>query len=145
MQKLLFLCLLLTGIYRVASAQTLTDKEIPAKVKKIFHSNYPAAKDPQWYKEDKNFEVKFLQTKVEYTILYDKEGNMLQTELGLGPEKLPTEAKNYLKKNYAGKKVDDVSKVTNGKGVTTYRVYIDDKELLFDALGKFEKEVDPKD
>lgn len=58
-----------------------SDCKVPKKVLTAFETAYPDAKDVEWEKDGKNFEVEFMKDGVEVEISYDIEGNLLGIEV----------------------------------------------------------------
>lgn len=140
MKKSIFLFIAAAGV-SFAYAQKLSDKEVPAAVTAAFQKNYPNAKEVKWEKEKDNYEAGFEWTKKDHSVLIDASGNILETEIEIGIEALPADAKTYVAKNYAGQKIKEAATITDSKGVVTYEVEIKGKDLIFDHSGKFIKEV----
>jgi len=46
-----------------------------------------------------------------------------------------------LPKNIRAKKIKEAAKITDAKGVVTYEAEVTGKDLIFDASGKFLKEI----
>lgn len=54
---------------------------------------------------------------------------------------MPKGILDYVKTNYKGQSVKEVAKITDAKVTVTYEAEIKGMDLLFDANGKFIKEV----
>lgn len=65
------------------------------------------------------------------SVLYDINGNLLETEVPIAFTELPAAAQAMLK----GKKVKEAAKITNAKGAVTYEAEVKHKDILFDAQG----------
>lgn len=122
-------------------AQKMQDKDVPAAVNTTFKKNYPAIKDVKWEKEGDKYEASFDLNKIDNSVLFDAEGNIIETEVEIEVNQLPTGVLEYVKAHYAGLKVKEGAKITDTKGAVTYEAEIKGMDLLFDSSGKFIKEV----
>jgi hypothetical protein len=68
-----------------------------------------------------------------------QQGNKTKAEIAATD--LPKAAQEYIAKAYPGKKIDKAIKVTDDKGVVTYKAVVGQMMLHFDASGKFTKEM----
>jgi hypothetical protein len=121
-------------------AQKLQEKDVPASVKTAFQKNFPQAKVEKWEKEGTNFEAEFELNKTEQSVLFDAQGNLLETEVEIELNQLPKGVLEYVKVNHNGKSIKEASKITDGKGTETFEAEIKGMDLLFDKQGKFIKE-----
>ena len=122
-------------------AQKIKDKDVPAAVISAFQKKYLAAKEISWEKENGNYEVNFDLNEIDNSVVYDEKGTVLETEVEIELSQLPAGVLEYVKTNYAGKKVKEAARITDAKGVITYEVEIKGKDLIFDSNGKFIKEM----
>ncbi len=122
-------------------AQKLQEKDVPASVKTAFQKNFPQAKVEKWEKEGSNFEAEFELNKTEQSVLFDAQGNLLETEVEIELNQLPKGVLEYVKANYKGQKVKEAAKITDAKGTLTYEAEIKGMDILFDSTGKFIKEI----
>lgn len=140
MKKSIFLLAAVTYV-SFANAQKVSEKEVPAVVKSTLQKEYPNAKNLKWDKENNNYEAEFEMAKINYSVLIDASGKMIETEVEINIDKLPANSKTYVTKNYPNKKIKEAAKITDTKGTITYEVEIDGRDLIFDNSGKFLKEV----
>jgi len=122
-------------------AQKMQEKDVPAPVKNAFQKQYPTASDVKWDKEGEKFEASFDLNKIDNSVLFDAQGKILETEVEIELNQLPIGVLEYVKANYKGQKVKEAAKITDAKGNVTYEAEIKGMDLLFDANGKFIKEV----
>ena len=122
-------------------AQKLQEKDVPAPVKTAFQKNFPQAKVEKWEKEGINFEAEFELNKSEQSVLFDAQGDIIETEIEIEISELPNGILDYVKKNYKGQSVKEAAKITDTKGTLTYEVEIKGMDLLFASNGKFIKEI----
>jgi hypothetical protein len=138
--KKIVLMLVAGLITSLTYAQKIQDNDVPVVVKNAFQKQYPTAKEVKWEKENVNYEVNFDLNEVDYSVLMDEKGTILETEIEIELSQLPAGVLDYVKANYAGQKVKECSKITDVKSVITYEVEIKGKDLIFDNNGKFVKE-----
>ena len=126
-------------------AQKIAEKEVPAAVKSAFQKQFPDVKDVDWEKEKGNYEVEFEIKETEYSVLLDASGTILETEMEINVEALPSNVRDYVSKNHAGEKIKEAAKISDTTGTITYEAEIKGKDLIFDSNGNFVKEVNNKD
>lgn len=130
----------------LTQAQSIKSDAVPTAVKDAFAKKYPSAKVDKWEKEGAGFEAEFHVNKIENSVVMDANGNLLETEVEISPEQLPTAVKDYIAKNLPGKKAKEASKITDAKGTVTYEAEINEVDYIFDANGSFmKKEEEGKD
>src|SRR5579859_6023300 len=142
MKKLFFIAALLTA-FGFANAQKVNDADLPAAVKATFKSKCPNVTSVKWEKEDGNYEAHYDMNKVEMTCVINPSGKFVQTEEGIPTSALPKGASDYMAKNFPGKKLKDVTKITGADGTVTYEAEVDEVDYVFDKDGNFlKKEAD---
>jgi uncharacterized membrane protein YkoI len=139
--KKLVLMMVAAMITSLTFAQKLQEKDVPAPVKTAFQKNFPQAKVEKWEKEGINFEAEFELNKSEQSVLFDAQGDIIETEIEIEISELPNGILDYVKKNYKGQSVKEAAKITDTKGTLTYEVEIKGMDLLFASNGKFIKEI----
>lgn len=128
-----------------ACGQKVKKEDVPASVTAKFTSLYPNVKDVKWSKEDANYEAEFEVSDVEMSANFDATGNLIETETELSVSALPTAVKDYIKTNYNDAKIKEAAKIIDAKGVTTFEAEVNDADVIFDAQGKFLKEIKEKE
>ena len=126
-----------------ANAQKMKEADVPAAVKGAFTKAYPNTKAGSWVKENGNFEAEFDFNKAEMSVLIDPSGNITETESEIKMSELPKAVTDYCAKNFAGKKITEVSKIVDAKGVVTFEAEINKMDEIFSADGTFIKEIKP--
>lgn len=121
-------------------AQKVKEADVPTAVKDSFKKSYKEAREAKWEKEGANFEAEFEIGETEQSVLLDASGRILETEVEIKVEELPTAVKEYVTKNYKDTKIKEAAKITDAKGMVTYEAEIKGKDLIFDSDGKFVKE-----
>lgn len=124
-----------------ASAQKVKENDVPAPVKDVFKNSYKDAKEVKWEKEGANYEAEFEISESDQSVIYDPTGKLLETEVEIKTEELPSAVKEYVSKNYKAAKIKEATKITDEKGAVTYEAEVKGKDLIFDSNGKFIKEV----
>ncbi len=122
-------------------AQNTHKKNVPTAVTISFNKMYPSAKEVKWDKEKDNYEVSFEENEMDNSILFDANGNVVETEIEIELNKLPSQILEYVKTHYSNQKVKDAAQITDAKGTITYEAELKGKDLLFDSNGKFIKEM----
>lgn len=133
------------GLY--ASAQKLSESQVPADVLKAFKTNFSTVATAKWEKENMNYEANFELNKVETSAIFDAHGNHLETETELVKSSLPKPVLDALVNEYSGYKIGETSKI-DAKGIISYEVEVEKGEhsmdLIFDKKGTLLKTV-PKE
>jgi dUTPase len=124
-----------------AFAQKIQDKDVPAAVKATFQKSYPNTKEVKWEKEGDKYEASFDVNKVDNSVLFNANGEVVETEVEIELNQLPSGVLEYVKTHYSGQNVKEGAKITNAMGVVTYEAEIKGMDLLFDTDGKFIKEM----
>lgn len=103
--------------------------EKSAEVK--FKSEYPDAKEVEWEEDGEYMEAEFELKGIKYSVVYDKEGNVVEKEMEIEPESLPESVLTYIAENYPEAEVEEAEKVFKDDAVY-FEVEIeseDDKEI----------------
>ena len=122
-------------------AQKMHEKDVPASIMAAFKKQYPDVSKIKWEKEDGNFEAEFDLNRTETSALFDANGKMLESEVEIETKQLPTDVVEFIKNHYKGQKIKEAAKITDANGLVTYEAEMMGKDLIFDANGKFVKEV----
>ncbi|MEI7831340.1 MAG: PepSY-like domain-containing protein [Prolixibacteraceae bacterium] len=135
------LTVLVCMIFVVGTYAQKPKEDAPAAAKSAFAAKYPAAQKVKWSVEKPGeFEVDFILNKVESSALFDASGKFLESETEVSNADLPAAVKAILAKDFAGYKLDEITKATDTKGVVTYEMQAakgkDKLSLDFDATGK---------
>ena len=124
------------GLSLIACAQKSDKKSIaPAAVKQAFATAHPDVKNARWEKEENNYEVGFTVDKKEQSILYDAEGNVLETEMEIPLNELPKVIQELITKDYPKGRIQETAKITDATGKVSYEVEMNGTDLLFDEAG----------
>lgn len=122
---------------------------VPESIKKTFASQYPDITKVTWeIKKDGKYEAEYKINKQEISVMYDANGNLLETETDLKQADLPQAIIAVLAKDFAGYKLEEIEK-KEIKGEKTYcmEAELGEKEykLAFDESGKILKQEEEKE
>jgi light-regulated signal transduction histidine kinase (bacteriophytochrome) len=140
MKKLTFILIfiMVTGFLM---AQKIQSKDVPEAVMTAFQKEFPAAKIAKWDREENNFEASFDNNKLDQSVVFDAEGNVLEVEVEIKISEMPQAAKDYIASNFPGKKIKEVAKITDAQKTVTYEVEVNGMDVIFSEQGKFIKEI----
>jgi hypothetical protein len=127
-----------------ACGQKLDASKVPAPVKASFAKQYPNLA-VKWEKEGVKYEANFKLNGSTMSALYESGGALTETEMDIKITDLPAAVTAYVKEHYAGKKIKEAAKLTNADGSVNYEAEVNGTDVIFDANGKFIKEVKEKD
>jgi len=139
MKKLPIAMLLLAGIMCSASAQKLDALKVPAPVKETFAKKFPGV-TPGWENEKGKYEAGFKNKGQSMSALFEADGSLLETEVGMKPSGLPSSVTAYVKEHYKGATIKEAAKITKADGTVNYEAEVNKMDVIFDAGGKFLKE-----
>ena len=97
---------------------------------------YPGVRGIKWDKEGKNYEAGFTYNGKAMSVVMDATGSILETETTITTAQLPQSVRDYVTRNYKGKKIAEAAEIVDAKGVKTYEAEVGNKDLLFDSNGK---------
>ncbi len=141
MKKLLMSVMVITVIAFAASAQKTDAAKVPAAVKAAFAKQYPGAK-VKWEKEDSKYEADFDHNGHEMSAVFEANGTMTESEMEINVSELPASVAAYVKEHHKGASIKEAAKITKANGEVNYEAEVKGKDLIFDAEGKFLKEVE---
>ncbi|MEO7311122.1 MAG: PepSY-like domain-containing protein [Chitinophagaceae bacterium] len=145
MKKKILLALFVGGAVAVAVAQKLKASAVPAAVKSSFAKSYPGI-TAKWEMEAGKYEAGFKKNGSDMSVLFEKNGTMTESETDIKTTDLPATVLAYVAAHYKGKKINEAAKITTAAGVVTFEAEVGDTDVIFDASGKFLKEVkEPKE
>lgn len=106
-------------VFSVFSQKINSDK-VPAKVLSAFKESFPDATKIKWVIEDKNnYEAEFKMHKQEQSVVYNTDGNWIETEIEIKKSELPESIRKTLKAQFPEYKIEEASlieDVAHGKG-----------------------------
>lgn len=137
MKKLIGLAIIVL-VLNTSCSQNTKESEVPKAILETFSSNFKDAKVESWDKEkDGGYEAEFDYNGVETSATFSADGKLMETEQEIEKSALPSEITEYVSKNYSGKEVSEVAKITTPEGAIMYEVEIDKKDVMFDEKGNF--------
>ncbi|MBS1509252.1 MAG: PepSY-like domain-containing protein [Bacteroidetes bacterium] len=140
MKKLTTTLALFILLVTAAQAQRLNASKVPAAVKASFEKKYTgiAAK---WEKEDGNYEASFTQNGNKQSATFSPDGTFTEVETAITESQLPAGVTAYVKAHYSGKTIKEAAKIIKADGTVNYEAEVNGKDVIFDAGGKFIKEM----
>jgi hypothetical protein len=140
MKKVMLIIILVFIGWSISLAQKLEASAVPGPVKESLEKKYPKASDIKWEKEKGKYEAEFKSEGKSMSALFESDGKLTESEIGIKVSELPTTAMQYLKDHYKGKTIKEAAKVTKANGEITYEAEIEGKDIVFDSNGKYIKE-----
>jgi Putative beta-lactamase-inhibitor-like, PepSY-like len=140
MKNQLLLLALIATIGLNATAQKMAAARVSAAAKAAFEKQFPTA-TAKWEKENGEYEAGFTMDGKEMSALFTAEGAMTESEVSIKVTELPAKVLAYVKQNYKGKTIKEGAKITKADGTVNYEAEVNGMDVLFDANGKFLKEV----
>ncbi|MEQ9425544.1 MAG: PepSY-like domain-containing protein [Cyclobacteriaceae bacterium] len=118
--------------------------QIPTEVISDFEGRHPGNSGITWEREGNYYEAEFFENGLEKEIVYDLDGNWIQSECEMSMDDVPAAAIAYIEVNYPGASLDKAEAITRPDGDYVEVEITDGKkeyELLFDLDGNFIEEV----
>ncbi len=140
--KKIFLPFALVLTIAISCEQKFETWQIPKNVLHNFQKQQPHI-DADWEAEDSVYEATFKSGGDNISLLYNKAGDLLQTEKIIKTAAVPDEIKNYLAENKKDQKITRAKKVTKDNGEVNYEVMLNRQRLTFSEEGKFIKVPNP--
>lgn len=119
MKRIIFASVLMLSFAFSATAA------VTEKVLKAFSETFQDAQEVKWHEYEQAYQVSFRHNDVPTSVLYDKEGNIIEARRHSKEDILPLVIREKLKKRYADKQVFGVTELTTGNQ-TTYRIVLED-------------------
>jgi hypothetical protein len=108
MKKIVMLCFLVVSF----SSFARTPRDIDDKVKNLFYSYFPNAKEVSWYESNDGYMAYFIDQGVQSRILVPKNVSFIRFIRYYKEDHLPSSVGQVIKKKIAGKKIDGITEVT---------------------------------
>jgi len=135
-----FLIVLTAAIFVLSGCSgKFKESQVPATAKQTFEKNYPGIKGT-WDKEGNNYEVSFKKDGKNTSVVIDDSGTIVETETDIPVTDLSATVQDYVKQHYRDKVIKEASMITKANGEVNYEAEVGDKDLIFDANGKFLEE-----
>lgn len=114
--------------------------EIPEAVMATFNETFPDAAEVEWSTEGEDYEAEFEVGELEYEVVFNAAGNVMEAELDIDIDELPMLAQDYIAENYPNVEIEEMKKVSNNDG-NFYEVEFKEDglevELIFNVNGEF--------
>lgn len=124
MKRILFASVLLLSFAFSATAA------VNEKVLKAFNETFKNAKEVKWLEYETAYQVNFRHNDIATSVIYDRDGNILEARRHSKDDILPLMIREKIKKRFADKQVWGVTEVVSN-GQTTYRIVLhDDKKWV---------------
>jgi len=124
------------------SDNDIPTSKVPSVVKNAFEQQYTNAVDIEWEKNRKNFEADFEIANIDYTALFNPEGQLLMAKQDIPETELPAAIAEKIALDFPDYYIDDVDRITIESRVL-YQVELDgairDKKLVYTEDGQEEK------
>lgn len=115
-------------MYREHKMDRPRDTHPTEELKQKFFTDFPKAKDVEWEKSGKLYEVEFEIGRFDYEAYYDLQGNLVMYECELSESQLPAVVRNAALAKHPRFKFEDVDKIVKGKD-TFYKVELEKGKL----------------
>lgn len=140
MKKFVAVSAIAACISFTACAQELAASKVPVAARASFTKQYPGVV-AKWEKEDRKYEANFKQNSIAMSVLMDDKGAITELEMNIKVNELPATVLAYVKEHYKGKTIKEGAKITKANGTVNYEAEVSCKDVIFDASGKFIKEI----
>lgn len=134
MKQLIFVLLCAALMSNSAYAQKISADKVPSAVTSAFKSKFPAATKTSWEMEKDDYEANFNMNGEEMSANFDKTGKWLETETEIKVSALPAAVSATLKKDFAGYKINEASKVESVENGSCYEAEVEKGEETLDVL-----------
>lgn len=135
MKRIIIVLLAAALMSNTAYAQKIAANKVPAAVASAFKAKFPNATKTSWEMENANeYEAEFKLNGKEVSANFDNTGKWLETETEIRVSALPMAVKNALKKDFAGFKIEEASKIESAKDGNCFEAEIEKGEETFDVL-----------
>jgi hypothetical protein len=139
MKKIVIITLFVLSLSIDADAQKISRLNIPPAVQGSFAKQY-AGIVAKWEKEEGKYEANFIKDGNNCSAMYEPDGTFTGSEIDIKISDLPKNILTFVKEHYPGKKIKEAAKITKADGTVNYEAAVGDKDVIFDAEGKFLKE-----
>ncbi|MEO5594617.1 MAG: PepSY-like domain-containing protein [Chitinophagaceae bacterium] len=145
MKQIILSVIVLMGITLSGNAQKEKKMAPPAAATTAFGKAFPGAEKVKWGKEKNDYEAEFVLKGKEMSAVYNNNGVLKETEEDIKIAALPSSVITYVKEHYPKAVIKEAAKITMPTGEINYEAEVNKKDLIFDASGKFIREVKDAD
>lgn len=136
--KTIIFAICMAGASVVATAQDISQSEVPSVVLNAFQSKFPKAVDVEWELKGDLYKVEFEIGRYDHDLWIDKNGNVKKHKEEISKSDLPAAIAEKIQTDYKEYRIDDVERIES-EGKVTYKVELDGKrgdlEVYFAADG----------
>ena len=118
-------------------AQALKERDVPSDITASLSALYPNASKVKWEKEDGMYEGSFYTGKKETSLIFSRDGILVQTENEIESSDLPAGVVEYITKHHPSAAIKEATKVTDSFGEVNYEVEVAGIDYLFSNSGQF--------
>jgi len=126
MKKIILIAAILGSSFRLLAA----DPTVNEKVLNAFNKLFKNVQDLNWTETEASYEANFKQNEITSRVIYDKEGNIIQTFRYYHEEQLPIMLLAKLKNKFTDKKVYGVTEICTEEGIYYYITMEDEKNWI---------------
>ena len=135
MKKIIIVLLTAALVSNEAIAQKISDEKVPAAVASAFKAKFPKTTKMSWEMENANaYEAEFKLNGEKVSANFDSSGKWLETETDIKVSALPAAVQKAIKKDFAGFKIEEASKVESARDGNCFEVEIEKGKEEFDVL-----------
>jgi hypothetical protein len=124
MKRIIFASVLLLSFAFSAKAA------ITEKVLKAFSETFQNAKEVQWHEYETAYQVNFLYNDITTSVVYDRDGNIVEARRHSREDILPLVIREKLKKRFSNQQIWGVTELTV-RDQTSYRVVLHDEKKWY--------------
>ena len=106
-------------------AQDAKQVQVPAAVQSAFSKQFPLDTKAKWEKEKDTYEAEFKRDGKEMSVLFDANGNWLQTETEFKTANLPKAVSEAIQRDYPGYEMEEACIVETNKKETYFEVELE--------------------
>ncbi|RFS26613.1 hypothetical protein DVR12_02160 [Chitinophaga silvatica] len=110
---------------------------VPTVARQAFEKSFPGATKVKWEKEKSDYEVNFMMSGKQMSVLYDNAGTLKETEEKIAISELPASAVAYVKQHHKNAAIKEAAKISKSDGTLNYEAEVNKTDLIFDQAGKF--------
>ena len=106
------------------------DPTVNEKVLNAFNKTFKNVQDVSWSETENSYQANFKQNQMISRVIYDKEGNIVQTFRYYYEQQLPIMVLAKVKERFSDKKIYGVTEVASAEGLYYYITLEDDKKWV---------------
>jgi hypothetical protein len=122
MKKIIFAALLFISAQSFATTPIVNEKVLEA-----FNKTFKDVQEISWSEMGNVYEVKFRQSEIRSSVVYDREGTIVRTIRYYGEKQLPILLLTKIKYRFATQKIFGVTEVSTEEGISYQVILEDDK------------------